>query len=123
MQRQMDTLRNLLIVTLVVCIALAVMLVMQQQEIRRNRETLAQMQDQAQNAVGQFMPQLNQRLNRFDGRLDNFDKRMDTMDHTMQQAEDHMVQRLDSEMPKIMDRYIASRASRLGNVQVQGEVR
>ena len=62
-------------------------------------------------------------VNRFDGRLDNFDKRMDAMDQTMQQAEDHMVQRLDSEMPKIMDRYIASRASKLGNVQVQGEVR
>jgi pSer/pThr/pTyr-binding forkhead associated (FHA) protein len=123
MQGKLDMLRNLVVVTLLVCVGLTVMVVLQQQEIRRNRETLARMQEQAQNAVGQFMPQLDQRLNHFDGRLDLFNRRMDGMDQNMAQAEDRFVKRLDNEMPKIMDRYIVSRASRAPNVQVEGEVR
>jgi hypothetical protein len=122
-QKKLDMLRNIVVVTLLLCIGLTVMVVLQQQEIRRNRETLAQMQAQAQNAVGQFMPQLDQRLNHFDGRLDTFNRRMDNMNETMQQEENQFVKRLDDEMPRIMDRYIASRASKMGNVQVQGEIR
>ena len=37
----------LVVVTLLLCIGLTVMVVLQQQEIRRNRETLGQMQAQA----------------------------------------------------------------------------
>jgi pSer/pThr/pTyr-binding forkhead associated (FHA) protein len=123
MQQKLDMLRNLVVVTMLIAIALGVMVVLQQQEIRRNREALDRMQEQARNAVGQFMPQLDSRLNHFDGRLDQFNKRMDGMDDTMSQAEDRFVKRLDDEMPRIMDRYIVSRASRVPNVQVQGEVR
>jgi hypothetical protein len=122
-QRKLDVLRNLVVVTLLLCVGLTVMVVLQQQEIRKNRESLGQMQAQAQNAVGQFMPQLDQRLNHFDGRLDTFNHRMDDMNLTMQQEQDLFVKRLNEEMPRIMDRYIASRASRMGNVQVQGEIR
>lgn len=114
--------RNLLIFVILLCIVLGGVIVYQGQEIRKTRETLNSMQRDAQNAVGQFMPQLNNRLNRFDSRLDEFQTKMDQMDSNMKRAEDRFVVRMDSEMPKIMDRYLQMKANELqrsGKAQVQ----
>ena len=114
--------RNLLVFVILLCIVLGGVIVYQGQEIRKTRETLNSMQRDAQNAVGQFMPQLNNRLNRFDSRLDDFQGKMDQMDSNMKRAEDRFVVRMDSEMPKIMDRYLAMKANELqrsGKAQIQ----
>ena len=114
--------RNLLLFVILLCIALGAVIVYQGQEIKKTRETLNAMQRQAENAVGQFMPQLNNRLNRFDSRLDDFQAKMDKMDANMKRAEDHFVVRMNEEMPKIMDRYVQMKANELqrgGKAQVQ----
>ena len=92
--------RNLLLFVILLCIALGAVVIYQGQEIKKTRETLNSMQRQAENAVGQFMPQLNNRLNRFDTRLDEFQGKMDKMDENMKHAEDRFVARMNTEMPK-----------------------
>jgi FHA domain-containing protein len=126
LERKLAMMRNLIVFVIVLCIALGGVVVYQGQEIKKTRDTLNAMQRQAENAVGQFMPQLNSRLNRFDVRLDEFQTKMDQMDAkmdaNMKRAEDRMVTRMDTEMPKIMDRYIQMKANELqrgGHAQVQ----
>ena len=116
--------RNLLLFVILLCIALGAVVIYQGQEIKKTRETLNAMQRQAENAVGQFMPQLNNRLNRFDSRLDEFQTKMDKMDENMKRAEDRFVVRMNTEMPKIMDRYVQMKANEIqrstkGQVQVR----
>ena len=116
--------RNLLLFVILLCIALGAVVIYQGQEIKKTRETLNAMQRQAENAVGQFMPQLNNRLNRFDTRLDEFQTKMDKMDENMKRAEDRFVARMNTEMPKIMDRYVQMKANEIqrstkGQVQIR----
>lgn len=113
LERKIAVMRNLLVLVILLCLALGGVVVYQGQEIRKTHDTLNAMQRQAENAVGQFMPSLNSRLNRFDGRLDEFQAKMDSMDNQMKRAEDRFVQRMDVEMPKIMDRYLQMKANEL----------
>lgn len=113
LEAKLNTIRNLLVAVTLLCLGLVGMVVYQGQEIKRNREAMNNMQRQAENAVGQFMPQLNQRLNRFDARLDNFQVQMDSLDENMKKSEDRFVRRLNDEMPKIMDRYLALKAEEI----------
>jgi hypothetical protein len=122
LERKIAITRNLLFAVIILCLVLGGVVVYQGQEIRKTRETLNAMQRQAENAVGQFMPQLNGRLNRFDSRLDDFQGKMDQMDGNMKRAEDRFVTRMDTEMPKIMDRYIQMKANEIqrgANAKVQ----
>jgi hypothetical protein len=122
LERKIAVTRNLLFAVIILCLVLAGIVAYQGQEIRKTHETLNAMQRQAENAVGQFMPQLNGRLNRFDSRLDDFQAKMDQMDGNMKRAEDRFVTRMDTEMPKIMDRYIQMKANELqrgANAKVQ----
>lgn len=112
-EAKLNTIRNLLVAVVLLCLVLVGIVVFQQQEIKRNREAVSSMQRQAENAVGQFMPQLNQRLNRFDARLDNFQGQMDSLDENMKKSEDRFVRRLNDEMPRIMDRYLALKAEEI----------
>lgn len=123
LERKLNVVRNLLLLAIVVCGVLAGVLIYQGQEIKRNRETLTAMQKQAENAVGQFMPQLNQRLNRFDKRLDDFQVQMDAMDATMQKSEDRFVKRLNEEVPKIMDKYWQKKANEMKSGGARIEIR
>jgi len=113
LERKLAVTRNLLVLVILLCLALGGVVVYQGQEIRKTRDTLNAMQRQAENAVGQFMPTLNTRLNRFDARLDEFQGRMDSLDNNMKRAEDRFVQRMDAEMPRILDRYIQMKANEL----------
>lgn len=113
LEAKLNTIRNLLVAVTLLCLGLVGVVVYQGQEIRRNREAVNHMQRRAENAVGQFMPQLNQRLNRFDVRLDSFQGQMDSLDGNMKKSEDRFVRRLNDEMPKIMDRYLALKAEEI----------
>jgi uncharacterized protein YbaR (Trm112 family) len=57
------------------------------------------MRAQAQTAMSQLTPSL-------DARLSVFEKRMDAMDQKMKSAEDHLVNRMDTEIPIMLDKYI-----------------
>jgi len=113
LERNLAVTRNLLVLVILLCLALGAVVVYQGQEIRKTRDTLNAMQKQAEGAVGQFMPSLNTRLNRFDSRLDQFQQKMDAMDGNIKKAEDRFVQRMDVEMPRIMDRYLQMKANEL----------
>ena len=113
LERKIAVMRNLLVLVILLCVALGAMVVYQGQEIRKTRDTLNAMQKQAEGAVGQFMPSLNSRLNRFDTRLDQFQAKLDGMDGNIKKAEDRFVDRMNVEMPKIMDRYIQMKANEL----------
>lgn len=124
LERKLALVRNLLILTLIVCVALAGVVVYQGQQIKKNRDTLNVMQRQAESAVGALMPELDRRLKHFDNRLDQFDGRMTEMDKSIKRAEDRFVVRLETEMPRIMDRYLAMKAEEIkrgarANVQVR----
>jgi hypothetical protein len=122
LENKIGMLRNLTVVVMILCVALIGVVIYQSQEIKKTQDTLNAMQRQATDAVGQFMPQLNTRLNRFDNRLDEFQTKMDQMDANMKKAEDRFVARMDIEMPKIMDRYVQMKANELqrgANVQVK----
>lgn len=99
MEKKLDTMRNLLAANLVVLVLLLFGLFYEGQQINQNRVELREMHVQAQTAVGQFTPSL-------DARLSVFETRMDGMDGKMQAAEDHMVQRMNTEVPAMMDQYL-----------------
>jgi len=71
----------------------------QGQQINRNREVLTGMHQEAQNAVKTFTPALDQRLKVMEQRMDGFDGKM-------KQAEDRFVERMNKELPSVMDKYI-----------------
>ena len=57
LERKIAMTRNLLLAVIILCLVLGGVVVYQGQEIKKTRETLNAMQRQAENAVGQFMPQ------------------------------------------------------------------
>lgn len=99
MEKKLDTMRNLLAANLVVLVMLLFGLFYMGQLISQDRAELREMHMQAQTAVGQFTPSL-------DARLNVFETRMDGMDAKMKAAEDHMVQRMNTEVPAMMDQYL-----------------
>jgi FHA domain len=99
MEKKLDTMRNLLAANLVVLVMLLFGLFYMGQQISQDRAELREMHVQAQTAVGQFTPSL-------DARLGVFETRMDGMDAKMQAAEDHMMQRMNTEVPAMMDQYL-----------------
>ncbi|MGC2620389.1 MAG: FHA domain-containing protein [Acidobacteriaceae bacterium] len=105
-EKKLDTMRNLLAANLVVLVLLLFGLFYESQQINQNRVALEQMRMQAQTAMGQFTPSL-------DARLNVFETRMDGMDAKMQAAEDHMVQRMNAEVPAMMDQYLKRKEAEL----------
>jgi pSer/pThr/pTyr-binding forkhead associated (FHA) protein len=98
-EQKLGSIQTLLVVNLVVVLALILGLVYQSQQIERNRKALNELRTQAQSAVGQFAPEL-------DNRLSSFDKRMDSMDGKMKAEEEHFIQRMNTEIPSMLDKYI-----------------
>jgi hypothetical protein len=98
-EQKLGSIHTLLVVNLVVVLALILGLLYQSQQIERNRKALNDLRSQAQSAVGQFAPEL-------DTRLSSFDKRMDSMDSKMKNEEEHFIQRMNTEIPSMLDKYI-----------------
>jgi len=65
----------------------------------QTRDEVREMHGQAQDAMKDLTPQL-------DARMGVFERRMDSMDTKMQAAEDHMVNRMNTEIPAMLDKYI-----------------
>jgi len=98
-EQKLGSIHTLLVVNLVVVLALILGLLYQSQQIERNRKALNDLRMQAQSAVGQFAPEL-------DTRLSSFDKRMDSMDGKMKAEEEHFIQRMNTEIPAMLDKYV-----------------
>jgi hypothetical protein len=106
MERKLNSIRNLLAANLVVLILLLLGLFYENVQIDRNRDELMKMRGDATTAVGQFMPELNDRLN-------SYEKNMQGMDAKLKAAEDHFVDRMNKELPITMDKYVNSKMNDL----------
>lgn len=106
MEQKLNRLHQLTIVLLLVVLVMAGLLVYQNQLVAENKQAILNLQQQATSSVQYFAPQVDQRMKALDQRLDSIDPRL-------QAAEDHMVSRMNSELPRLIDRYIADRMSKL----------
>jgi pSer/pThr/pTyr-binding forkhead associated (FHA) protein len=97
-ERKLNQIRNLLAINLVGILILLCALFYQGQQIAKNKDAVADLQRNAENAVKQFTPAL-------DARLSAFEKRVDGMDAKMQQAQDRFMNQMQQQMPKILDAY------------------
>lgn len=106
LEDKLNAIRNLLAANLVVVLVLLGLLFYQGQQINRNREAVIELRTQAQGAVAQFTPALDERLGKVEHSLDSAQQQMNGIDQKMQQAEDHFVARLNREMPVVLDTYV-----------------
>jgi uncharacterized protein HemX len=106
MEETLKMLRNLVAVLIALVLILGGLMISQFQEIRRNRDTMLAMRRQANEAVNQFTPQLDERMKHLDDQIAGLDAKM-------QGSEDRFIQRLDAELPKMLDRYIANKRREL----------
>ncbi len=99
MDKKLDSIRNLLAANLAVMIILLLAVLYQGQQINKNKEAITGLREEAQNAVKTFTPALDQRLKTMEQRMDGFDGKM-------KQAEDRFVERMNKELPSVLDKYI-----------------
>jgi len=99
LESRLKGMRFLLALNAVILLALFAWIFQLNRQIEQNRDELREMRAQAQTALSQLTPSL-------DARLSVFEKRMDEMDAKMKTAEDHMVTRMDAEIPVMLDKYI-----------------
>jgi pSer/pThr/pTyr-binding forkhead associated (FHA) protein len=105
-EQKLNSLRNLVYLLVAMVAVLLGVIFYQSQQIDKNRAELGDMRKQAQGAVAQFTPALDQRLNAFDQRLDQMDSKMKT-------TEDEFMTRLNNELPKMLDKYVDRKVKQL----------
>ncbi|HKD13436.1 MAG TPA: FHA domain-containing protein [Candidatus Angelobacter sp.] len=105
-QQKLNSLRNLVYLLVAMVAVLLGVIFYQSQQIDKNRAELNDMRRQAQSAVAQFTPQLDQRLN-------SFDKRLDQVDAKMKDTEDEFMNRLNRELPRMLDKYVDRKVKEL----------
>src|SRR5690242_16453759 len=97
-EQKLNSLRNLVYLLVAMVAVLLGVIFYQSQQIDKNRTELNDMRRQAQGAVAQFTPALDQRLSAFD-------KRLDQVDIKMKATEDQFMARLNDELPRMLDKY------------------
>ena len=105
-EQKLSSLKNLVYVLLALVAVLLGVIIYQGQQIDKNRAELGDLRKQAQNAVAQFTPALDQRLNALDRRLDQ-------MDSKMKESEDHFMTRLNNDLPRMLDKYVDDKVKQL----------
>ena len=98
-ERKLTQIRNLLAVNLVGLLIVLFAIFYQGQQISKNKDAVTDLKKGAESAVQQFTPAL-------DARLSTFEKRMDGMDAKMKEAEDRFVERLNRQIPVVLDAYV-----------------
>ncbi len=96
---QLKGMQILLGANLLLLVVLVMWLFQLHGEVTESHREILALRSQAKDAVQQFTPAL-------DARLATLQTRMDGMDASLKAAEDRMVQRLDREVPVILDRYL-----------------
>src|SRR5262249_46498321 len=93
-EQKLNSLRNLVYLLVAMVAVLLGVIFYQSQQIDRNRSELSDMRRQAQSAVAQFTPTLDQKLGALDQRLAAFDQRLSQADGKMKDAQDQFLARL-----------------------------
>jgi hypothetical protein len=133
---RLRTLQVLQAISLILVIVLLFWNIQLNRQLAETRDDVRMLRSQAQNAVSQFTPVLDQRLNAFDQRMAGMDDRMKAaqdrlalsldghikaaedqmyanIDARMKDAEEHMVDRLNSDLPNLLDKYIAQKMAEI----------
>jgi hypothetical protein len=121
LEGKLNTLRIILAANLVVLLALFTYAYLQAQELAQTHKDLQALRVQAQSAVGALTPSLDARLNVFEKRMDMMDAKVATaqdhlvkgMDEQAKIAEDHMAQRMNAEIPAMLDKYVNQKMGEL----------
>ena len=99
MEGKLKIIEVILAVNIVLLLGLFAWLYQINHVLGQTRDEVREMHAQAQDAMKELTPQL-------DARMGVFERRMDSMDTKMQAAEDHMVNRMNTEIPAMLDKYI-----------------
>ena len=105
-EQKLNSLRNLVYLLVAMVAVLLGVIFYQSQQIDKNRAELSDLRKQAQGAVAQFTPALDQRLSAFD-------KRLDQVDTKMKNTEDQFMARLNDELPRMLDKYVDRKVRQL----------
>ena len=114
-EQKLNSLRNLAYLLVVMVAVLLGVIFYQNQQIDRNRVELNDMRRQAQTAVAQFTPALDQRIAALDQRLSIFDQRLNQADTKMKDTEDQFMTRLNDEVPRMLDKYVDRKMKQLSS--------
>lgn len=115
LEEKLKMVRLILVANLALLVLMFVWAFLQGQELAQTHKDLQAFRAQAQTAVGQFTPALDQRLSAFDQRMDAMDAKVAAaqdrmvkgMDAQEKVAEDHLINRMNKEIPAMLDKYIA----------------
>lgn len=114
-EQKLNSLRNLAYLLVVMVAILLGVIFYQSQQIDRNRAELNDIRRQAQSAVAQFTPALDQRIAALDQRLSTFDQRLNQVDTKMKDTEDQFMSRLNDEVPRMLDKYVDRKMKQLSS--------
>jgi uncharacterized protein HemX len=118
--RELAALRRLVLIVLVVAIAALFVAMWQIQELARVRTQVGRLQTaltiEADRRLQAMTPQLEERAQRIEGSADRADKAVQGLDAKIDAAGDRIadraVQRVEQELPALIDRYLESRLRR-----------
>lgn len=113
-EQKLNSLRNLVYLLVAMVAVLLGVIFYQSQQIDKNRAELNDLRRQAQGAVAQFTPALDQKLGALDQRLSTFDQRLNQVDVKMKDTEEEFMTRLNNELPKMLDKYVDRKMKQLG---------
>jgi C4-dicarboxylate-specific signal transduction histidine kinase len=121
LEDKLKTIRYILVANLAILVVLLVWIFVQGRELAENRDELQKLRAQAENAVTQLTPALDARLGVFENRMDGMDAKIadaqarlvKSMDAQTKHAEDRMVDRMNTAIPAMLDKYIAGKIAEL----------
>ncbi|MFZ0392222.1 MAG: FHA domain-containing protein [Terracidiphilus sp.] len=131
-ERSLRTMQILQGASLLVIVILAGLVIRLQGQVSRNQNDLTALRAQNANAVSEFTPALDARLNALGQRVDSIDSTMragearmehgmdekmkaaeDSLDARMKMTEDRMVNRMNTELPPLLDKYVTAKLGEL----------
>jgi hypothetical protein len=98
-EQKLSLLRNLVILMVGLVLVLGGIVISQMQQLADIRQNVLDMRAEGKTAVGKFQPELDKKMSKLEDD-------MSAMDEKMQKAQDKFMVRLESEMPKVLDKYV-----------------
>jgi hypothetical protein len=98
-EQKLSLLRNLVILMVGLVLVLGGIVISQMQQLADIRQNVVDMRGEGKEAVRKFQPELDNKMNKLESD-------MNAMDEKMQKAQDKFMVRLESEMPKVLDKYV-----------------
>jgi ribosomal 50S subunit-recycling heat shock protein len=119
LEGKVKSLQSILVISLLILLVLLGCNAWQSWELYQTRDEVQQLRAQAANAVTQLTPALDQRLGVFEQRLDGMDAKVaeaqdrmvKTMDAQTKREEDRLVDRMNTAIPAMLDKYIAGKVA------------